>query len=371
MTWFRKVEEEAPGMDGGGYLETRGLEEDAFSYWEARQAEHAAFRSLGDTTLRPWPLPFPGRAWLDLSRFSDGLPLELWHVDELTGAASPVARGQVVLDSGHGLAVGDEPVTRAKTWREVQAEASDPAAWQRLDTEQERNNWLGPELVLRWGRVWPGRLRLVVPDNDLVTPFDLTRPDLYGLSLEDGTPANAEALNVPRGTELVVYLKPRRWRYLAKTIAHYIFVSPFETVPNDEVWIRAWHDRPPFYPLRTQVLKTKTEATVPWYDGTLLSYDPAIAEDFRTSRARADMCREMVAQQFFTLCLSYIFLGAEDCMLTIWRERVQAGEPVAVLERRGVDGGVSRVYVTAKQDLDEAYPRTLIGLFYGPFWCGG
>ena len=363
LTRLRLDGESKPGMDLCWYTQDR-LEEDLRDYGATRNAEYDHATSVGYVDLEPWPVPFPAEAWVDASRYTDDLRVQLMTLDGELGVPAPAPAGDLVLEHDHGIDSEKDRLSSAVSWRDVQASNPDLRRWMRLDSKNESVGMLGTELVLRWRRVRAGRHRLVVPDNALYTPFDATDPGRYLVVSDGGALVGEGGLDIGDG-ETVVYLKPRRWRFLAKTIAHYLYVTPFESVPNDELFIMAWHDRTPFWPVRTDAVHTAGRSDMYWFDGTPLAWDDGIEYYWEHCRHYGELVQQIVSQQYFSMCVSYILVGVEPAMITVEQERVRAGEVVAILERRDDSGVCSRTLVVAREDEEEWYPRTVVGVFYG------
>ncbi|MCP4897622.1 MAG: hypothetical protein GY906_11675 [bacterium] len=371
-----------PGYDELYWKESR-LEE---SLLEDRQTEmNRAIVSLDPIEMAPWPEPLPGTAWVDVTQRyafdgADGVAINLYQVDGITGACVPAPGGQARLTTTPRPEVNlaEERLLPDLTWRQVQARAETPAAWTRHDTKNTTGGTrLEAPLVAVFDRLPPGPgYRIELANNSLFCPFDLTHPERYRLLDDDLMPLPTEGaehrMTLDDGGVYALYLVPRRWRYVAEVVAHFVWISGWERVPMIEYFIRAWTNRPPFYPFRHDLLTTSqtTQMEHPYYDG-LLSYDNGIVWQVDHSRGAAELRTEIVQAQYWTICNVYLLTGVEDARVSIWRQPSRVWDIVAGIGRIDQATGMeSRVWLQQVEDVSSLYPQTLLGQYYVPFWVG-
>jgi hypothetical protein len=363
---------EPPGMDRV-YWREADLEENIGEN-KAEQINRAMM-DPEPVELRPWPELFPAHAWIDWTdRYQadgdEGLRLEVHSVDSLGGRAHPTPAGvaRFTTDPQPLVEPTEERIQRAATWQEVQGLYGPD--WLRLDTKNETGGTrLKAPLALNFGRLRGTGFRLVLPDNSLFAPFDLTHPERYHVTDEDGRHlAGDHWLDLaPRG-HYNLYFRPRRWRYVAVVIAHYWIVSGFESFPADEVFTRSHYDRPPFYPYRHNYPQSAASTSYQNYFGFPRSYDQGITEQWNMSRNAGALRLEIMEGQIYTLCWAKIFIGNEDADVALYRIAPRAADVVLGIGR--VDpatGSESRVWVHQLEDAAAWYPDKLLGQYLVPF----
>ena len=314
LTVPRPVASSLPGVSEGYWREVNCEEFPS----EDRHVEiDAEMRQVTPWAVEPWPELLPGKMWVDwcpeYAGETDGLLVNLHHHETEAGTHAVVPAGEAYLDEApeEELRREEARVSSLMTWREVQSYASTPTDWYRLDT---RNEALGTRLLAPARIVFDGirgsAFRLEVPDQSLWTPFDLRLGlDSYYAMGDSGQvieEADAAAfINLTQRSTHALYLRPRRLRIVVTVIAHYMYATFFEIVMNDEVFTRVYFDRPPVYPIRHDLLRTKTETPLTNYWGDPRSYDYGLDYAFSLSRTAAELAHEILAQQFFDPCMGY------------------------------------------------------------------
>ena len=346
-----------------------------------RQEEiNAIVRDAGPLEVEPWPVPLTRHAPIDdTERYEatgdEGLILELYRVDHLRDETPPAPAGEVRLDLDSEPATDPNAsrITREKTWREIQAGAENPTEWLRLDSKNVTGGTrLKDPVSVQFRGLVGQEFRLVVPDQMIFAPFDLRYPERYYVRDDDGRRLDDERglheMSLQNGGDYTLYLRPRRWRYVATVIAHYLLISPFEVVPMDEFFIRAHFHRPPYYPYRHNIIESSANPTVPNYYGDLRSYDEGVNWQWEHSRAAGYLAQEIIDAQFYTLCLVKIFIGNEDADVTISQYPPEANDVVLGIGRRDRSTGREvRRWVCQKYDLTHVYPWTVISQNLVPF----
>lgn len=233
----------------------------------------------------------------------------------------------------------------------------------RATSENEQKGLLKAPVVALGNSLAGGFVVPELPDNDFFEPFDLRNKDDFLFFLGDKEVSYHAAMQWGNGN-VFLFLRPRQWRFFARVIAHYVYVTWFEEVPNDEVFLKVFYDRFPIFPWRVNLQAAKQFTIWHPYEGAYLFYDYAIDQKWQHSRAASEMRSEMLQQQWFSLCAAYIFLYAEPAAITIWREKPVEGETVCFLGCSGTLAPEKLVRVVRKGG-SNAYPRTLIGTFWG------
>ena len=359
-----------PGMDSF-YWNEGDFETDNI---DRRQEEtNAIVRAAGDLAIAPWPSPLTNQAPIDKTeryeaRGDEGFLLNLYRHDLLTGQNPPAPAGEARLDLDDAATVdpNDARLTREYTWREQQEKADDPTQWIRLDSKNVTGGTrLKEPLAMAWRGLNGAEYLIEIPDQSLIAPVDLRFPERYYATTDDGIrldQAEGErAMALQAGGRYRLYLRPRRWRYVATVIAHYLYISPFEVVPIDEFFIRAHTHRPPFYPYRHNLLETSQNPDVPNFYGDLRSYDEGVNWQWVHSRSANALSSEIINGQFYTLCLVKLFIGNEDPDVSITRYPPEAGDVVLGIGRIDqASGREVRTWIVQNQDLTHVYPWTLI-----------
>lgn len=371
-----------PGMDTVYYSEC-DFEEDNVS---PRPDEiNEAIRTVEDFELRPWPEKFSGKCYIDRTeRYASdaaltGLGLNLHRYERLRDESHYLAAGEwtLDLDADGTLDRTDGRVVRALTWEEVQDRATNPQDWLRLDfiNDDLAGTDLKNQLWVRFQSIRGKEYRLEIPNNVLFAPIDLTHPERYRVLDDDGNRVENELsphlLNLYNRGRYRLYLRPRKWRYVATVIAHYMYVSAFEMFIAQEIFTRAHTDRPPFYPYRHDLIHTTQEANLPDYYGNLHSYDVGISWNWEHSRAAAALSREIIEGQWWTKLVVKIFVGNEAPVVVVSSRPPDAGDIVLGIGRIDSSGRESRHWIQQTTDLTSVYPWEVLGSYIVPWYVTG
>lgn len=369
--------ETVPGMDSV-YFNESDFEEDNT---DPRPREiNELILATEDLELKPWPKRISNRCWIDntprhVSDGLDGLRLNLHRFDRLTGETPLVPAGEWILDLDARQQLDTEAgrVVRELTWKEVQDRAEAPAEWLRLDViNRAGHTKLTDPLFANWRGLRGNEFRLELPDNVLFAPFDLTNADDYQVVGDDGEPINSELsphfMNLYNGGNYRLYLRPRKWRYVATVIAHYWYISAFEYFRAQEVFTRAHTHRPPFYPNRHNLIQTTKTADVPDYFGTKHSTDDGIAWQWEHTRSAGTIAREMIDGQYWTKLIVKIFGGNEMPVVVVSSRPPDPGDIVLGIGRIDSSGRETRYWIQQTADLIAAYPWEVLGSYIFPWY---
>jgi hypothetical protein len=374
----------APGMEELYYRGERSYMETINS--QSAEKSNAAAKEIYPVTISPFPEPMPGRMWIDWTeRYerigNDGLRFELYH-DDLSVGSPLVAAGafglSVTTDPDPEVNPADSRLLRELTNAEQVARRG--GEWLRapLRNEQPGGTDLQAPALIYAQDLRGEAFQLAMPDNSLFTPFDFCYPERYIIVSDDDDatqiqePDQVRAMLAFRnGVNYTLYLRPRRWRYVAETIAHYAWISMFEFVLMDEWFIHSWWDRPPIYPIRHDIMHTSlvSDHWHTYYDP--LAYDIGIDDYWMRSPQFGVLTKLMLDAQVWTVSFAYILLGAENCKTTIWRYEPRGYEYVCGIGTHDyATGDEGRFWVMAKPDVDwvTLYPRTILGQFLMTFW---
>jgi len=226
---------------------------------------------------------------------------------------------------------------------------------------------------MRWQGMHNGRFTIEVPENDIFEPFDLTHAERYvfvtdaDVAIEHGEEWGAFGDNA----RLVFYLRPRRWRWIVVVLAHFEHGNWFESVANDEVFISVFYLRPPFYPMRHNIGVTAQPDSYQVFNfyGQERSLDNGLSSAWDLSWHSRELSRQILAQQWFSLCEYYIFTGNEDPDLALVAMPPRVGE---IVEGIGfvdeASGRESRIWAKQRADLSATYPQRTIGQFLLAGW---
>ena len=373
------VRDVAPGMDRLRWRELN-LEED----WPGEllgRLNDGMRRTDQEVTLAPWPRPLPRLAPLDYTPRHEGLVWRLWQRHQAVPTSESVDASWGAVPAGDAQIVADPTVTdrtqahasRLANPEELRANpALDPTVWLRLPFDNETGGCALKEgLVLKWNSLHNCAFTLSLDDNDVFVPFDLRYQDRYSWVDDDGKPLDPRTVwnTIADRAALRLYLRPRRWKWFAKVIAHYEIDTIFESALNDEVFLAVYWDRPPFYPVRHDVRHTAANRSL-WheYEAAYLSWDDGVNSAWQLSRHIGEMRYQMVQQQYYSLCYAYTLIGAEPAVISIWRTPPLFAEVVLGIGRvRDATGIEQRVWAVQQVGLDAEYPQTLIGQFWGDF----
>lgn len=375
------VRELVPGADLLYWRELR-VEEDAFA-WDVPAHNAAMVAAAGDVDVAPWPEKVARCAPVDITaRYDFAVRLQLLQRASLLAATDPQAWGEVpdglarIIDPRTPVDPfdrGASHLTGQRSQEEIRAESAEPWRFLRLPFRNEVGacDFKRPA-VFRWDGLQAARFTFRLEDDPLFVPFDLSHPERYAWFGEDGSPLEGgEAFaEVGAGADLVLYLVPRRWRLWIHCWVHYEWITWFEQVPNDEQFIRIFYDRPPFYPVRHDVVHSAGQADL-WhdYEEAWLSWDSGVDSKVTGSAAAAALRHEIVMQQWYSLCTAYVLTGVEPAKVTIWQDPPRVGEIVAGIGHRSRSLGVERpIWAVQATDASALYPRTVIGEFYNDFY---
>lgn len=375
--------EQKPGLDGVLWTQPTLWEDDRTQM--LRREQEAALLQVSTEKIAAWPVRIPSHAWIDCTdRYTraadEGLAVILHSADGSVGFPTLTLNYYTPKRSTDPeVSRDDQQNTHAKDWRSARDTwkvAGQQPTILRLDSENElgrtrlREEWF---VTPSW--VGNQQVMLEVPDNSMFVPFDFTRGlEWYEVQLIDEqheilSESRQRAVLQMVGTEaMVIHLRPRRIRFIAQAMARFMYVTPFESAYNDEYFITSGWMRLPFYPTRHDIKNTAGRHDI-WHEwfSTWMSLDYGINEWWSTSKGGSRLRTEIINQQWFSLCMAYVLVFVSSTMLTLQREPPQVGETVAVLEIHDTAldsvGGIYRVIQTA--NLDQVYPRTSIGVFYG------
>ena len=363
-----------PGMDRLTWLEV-DCEEDVLTKGTTQARQNEGMRAGTDLEVAPWPLAVPYHAPVDLVDVNEDLEVSLYH-------HAPGGLGDVPVPAGDIAAVTDpDPVGAPPEGRvkglaspaEVREVVRTPTGWVRLPFANEVGGTrLGNPLILYLQRALYGdRYRLVLEDQPLFAPFDLREEGrYYAVDDENRFVPMSTVVDLLSQGRRRLYLRPRRWRWSIFVWADYVNATAFELIPNTEVFVKVAWNRPPFYPIRHDV-RVSTQSAELWhpYASAYCSYDAGIESQWEASRAYTDLVRQVLEQQFFSLCWSYILLENSDAYVIVDRDPPAAEDVVLGIGWQSGVGQV-RVWIIQRGDLSAVYPKTSIGTFYAFFNAG-
>jgi hypothetical protein len=361
-----------PGMDELTYVEV-DYEEDIRV--DLMNAENDAMKAYDPyLTVAPWPVPIPRHAPLDYTMRYDGLQFVLHHWDqfaedfcEVPGGMALIDSTDVPLDRDHQRLSRELNVGEVRGWPDMKQATRLP-----FPNETGGTDLKEPVAITYYGPK-DCRFALELPDNNYFTPFDLTHPERYILRDSDGTLLEDgwDFLRPGADATRVLYLRPRRMRWIVTVIAHYLWVTWFEEAYNDEVFISVFYQRPPFYPMRHNLgTTTKPEAYQLFnFYGEPRSEDNGLTSSWELSWHSIDLREQILDQQWFSLCEAYEFIGNEDPDLALVAYPPRVGEivlGVGIVDR--ASGREDVVWVYQKEDASSVYPQRTVGEFLLPEW---
>ena len=367
-----------PGMDRVYYNE-EDFEEDGV---DPRPEEiNNLILGTDEITIEPWPEEFSNRAWIDeTTRYEsdglDGLQLNLHRFDRLSEETPFVPAGEWILDTESRQQTEREAgrVVRELTWKEVQDRADNPAEWLRLDliNRSPSGTDIDEPLFANWRGIRGNEFRLELPDNVLFAPFDLTHPERYRVLDEAGDRVDPDLsphlMNLYNGGHYRIYLRPRKWRYVATLVAHYWYISGFEYFRAQEIFTRAHTHRPPYYPIRHNLIQTTKTADLPDYFGNKHSYDTGINWQWEHSRSAAALSREVIEGQYWTKLVVKIFGGNSPPWVSVSSRPADPGDIVLGIGRIDTSGRESRYWIQQTADLTSIYPWEVLGSYLVPWY---
>lgn len=369
------IESLVPGLDEVRWIEADYEEDIRVSLM---LEENAAMRAVKPyLTIRQWPELMPRHAPLDYTMRYDGLQFNLHHfITYMEHEPTAEVPGHTALIDSTFI-----PLDRDHENLSVEADAEDVLALQGqgfvfksvpirlpLPNEVFGTRLKDPAVVFHDGLAGPAFV-LELPDNDYFEPFDLRYPERYVVVDEDGEPIKdgADWLRIHAREMRVVYLRPRRWRWIVTILAHYEYIDWWGSAPSDEMFVSAYFNRPPFYPYRHNIGVTAKETSYDEFTnwmGEPRSYDEGLSQSWDLCWHSQEMRRQILDQQWWSMCEAYVFLGNEppDCTIKAYPPR--QGETVVgfgIVDR--ASGHEETVWVNQLADATELYPQRVIGQF--------
>ena len=371
-----------PGMDQGYFRELD------MEYQWPTERQTAINDDLINTPIRteyrPWPLPFPGRCWIDYSKRYEGadggLKTNLYHWDHIFESMELVPSDLAQIDDPTyyepNVERRYERVTDGMTPDEIAA----AYAWQGGATDYLRMklyNEPGAKHGANCDLVEPAIMahaahvgyeyKLVLDYNPLFAPVDMRHPEWYDLLDENGDPLPEETknrrLSILNNGAYRFYLRPANWRWVAKVWASYIYVSWFEMFYTRQVFTTAWFNRPPIYPWRHDLIHSTQIADFE-YMQTYYSTDSGIDYGFNSSRGAAFLRYQIIDSQWWTQSEAFIFTGNDPATLVLWLYPPDAGDIVlGIGEVDPLTGSEQMFWVRQNRDLTDEYQRTVIGSY--------
>jgi len=340
------------------------------------QQTNAAMRAVDPyLTVAPWPLPVPRQAPLDYTMRYRGFELRLHQFDQAFGAWAPAPGGRATIAPITNPLDRDQQVmSRMLRPEEIRETAADPTRWIRLPFQNEYTGTVLKEPAwMRWQGMHNGRFTIEVPENDIFEPFDLTKPERYVfVTDDDSTIEHGEEWGAfGDNARLVFYLRPRRWRWIVTVLAHFEHGNWYESVANDEVFISVFYLRPPFYPMRHNIGETAQSYSYEVFNfyGQPRSLDIGLTSAWDLSWHSRELRRQILDQQWFTLCEYYVFTGNEDPDLALVAMPPRVGEIVAGIGFVDeASSRESRIWAKQTADLSSVYPQRTIGQFLLAGW---
>jgi hypothetical protein len=334
--------------------------------------------------LRPWPLPFPARMWVDNTPryFGDvgGPQIKTHHQDMLSPGLYdevPATLARIENESFPEVNFEDGRISTEPDVEAIQDRNPHPTEWLRLDLENETAGVsdLREQIVMMQQTDKTGGKVAVVGDyNPIFAPFDLRHPEWYHVMNSDGEVIATDPTDVAKLTAVSpegfyrLYLRPANWRWVVTVVAHYIYISWFEAFPTDEIFTIAYYQRPPIYPKRHDVLNA-----IPVFEinHALHCYDPAIEASWEMSRAEKELAFWIIDAQWYTMSEVYIFVGNDPASCAITMYPPHAGDVVLGIGRVDYPGGAEEVLWLKQVVAGDAAPGwtpTLIEFFFLPWY---
>lgn len=360
---FRKQAGTVPGLDLGWYTDRRIFEESVFEHGTRANTyeQNDAMQDTEGFSFRQWGENMPGHMWVDNThRYHwtgvDGLKFNAYSADRIAGDFPPLGAGDVEF-----LENPDDPevdrsirILRELDHREIRDVVDDPSEWIRRDLLNESG---GTQLREPLAIVFPevrGSVALELVDNSLFDPFDLREQSRYEIRSHSGEILESEQWSFlhPRGVYRL-HLRPRRWKFFVTTFAIFVHVSFVELFYVREVFTQAWYSIPPCYPLRHNII-----------DANVIAGDNAVFHAFEHSQAAADLRRQILEAQYWTLSEAHIFSHIELTQMWIERAPPRKFEIVLGIERLDAGGREpSFVWIQNRRDLTSEYPIQDIAFF--------
>jgi hypothetical protein len=337
------------------------------------------------TELLPWPVPFPGRMWMDnTTRYeaAEGGPvLQAYHNDPYGGGydLAPAGRTElVVVDRKEEVEREQARVSALPTTEAIQDRNPSPTEWLRLDLENEAGSsstdLQRQQVMMHHTDKEGGRVTLSGGFNAITCPFDLREPTWYRVLDRDGAPIATEPEDVakllafdPEG-HYRLYLRPANWRWVYTVVAHYIYVSWFELFYTDQIFTQAYYQRPPVYPKRHDLLHAVPQFTV---NGVPHSYDEAINLSWDYSRASKFLSHQIIDAQWYTMSEAFIFAGNDPGSLVITMYPPAANDIVLGVGRVDYPGGTEEtlwVQQVTDVEAESGWAPTTLEVYYVPWF---
>lgn len=370
-----------PGMDNAYYREL----DMEYNFKDQQERIPQINKELREAPLgvdlRPWPVAFPGRCWIDhTNRYETelgGPRLQLLHHDHYTGEFDPVPSPYCQLENSGDYkpleTVGSERMADTLTVDELAAIDTHPTQWLRLPLGNEVGGRYGGQCDLKEPSVMVFRglsgpdYRLKVDYNDLFMPVDLSHAEWYDVEDDDGNVLSEDAklavLGLRDGGFYHLYLRPANWRWVGTVWATYLYVSWFEMFYTSLAYTTAWFNRPPIYPYRHDFVHTVSNPI--WeYRSVYYSLDPGISDGFNSSEGAAFLRWQILDAQWYTMSEAFIYAGNDEAILTLWKYPPNPGDFVAAIGRVDQPGGDEQVFwLKQKVDLESEWPRAVIGQY--------
>jgi hypothetical protein len=380
----------APGLDLGRYIHAGGAKHWEHYFYEVQAYTHRVNQTLrdgvgGTIPFRSWNPGMPRTCWVDYTnRYEtiEGFYWKLHQRDQITDSYGQVpAAWHVWLDLTYEPPIIDaqEKVSDLKTPSEVALEKSqegeDPTQYVRAPLQNEteyHGSWKGythlkNPIACTISGVGGNNVVLEIPNDQLLfAPQDWRYPEWYKCFNINGEPLEptSEWLSLRRNGKYRVHIRPRMWRWTIFVLAHYIYVTLWGLIPNDEYFTHVFFDRPPFYPWRHDVITTKASSPVYNWNNQARSYDLALDYHWEHTNAAADLSRQIIEQQYSMPSMVYLFLSNEDPDLFLEAWPSYKGDIVAVIERIDeASGSEGLVFVQQSANLLSYFPKFQFGAF--------
>ena len=383
-TWTRPVVNLAyqPGLDRMTYLQVSPTYN--YGWWRSIDdnralGELAFIFDFAQLPFATWPPGMPARMPVDWSAINSGTAggpvFTLHHHDEVTGLTAPVPHpyARQVADALYSpVEDGDDANVGATAYHEdisaANHTAEGPVHIRLSERNRDGGTWLERPLNLRWHGVPGGQMVLVLEDNDLFVPFDLREPGRYAVLNATGTeflaPDASTFMRFRPGELWRVHLRPQFWWFDVWMLVHYEIVTPFISIPSDEVIRFEGAMRPPVWPYRHNLLYTRTIADVPSFFGAYYSWDPGINAGFQYSALGVALSEAAHAEEYHTLCMAKVFLFNEQPWADIWTDAPRVNSIVAAFDHVDrASGEVERFLLMQVFDHRSVYPDRIIGSY--------
>lgn len=370
--------QDSPGMDDAYF---RGLD---MEYTFPGDLQGPINERLRTTPLRadlsPWPVPFPGRCWIDWTPRYEGadgglqIDTARWGVlfEDYDLVPAPTAQIPGTADYEPNVYRDDERLEDTKTVEEIQADWPHPTEWLRRPLGNETGGSRGGYCDLEQAAVMVqnyhigDEFRPVINYSPLFAPVDLRHPEWYNVVNVDGeqiseSPERWMSMR-PDGRHRL-YLRPANWRWVATVWANYIYVSWFEMFPTRLVFTFAHFDRPPIYPTRHDLIHTSQYTQIE-YLNTMWSYDIGIEDAYNLSRGAQFLRDQIIDSQWWTQSEAFIFTRNDPLTLAMWLWPPEPGDIVLGIGTVDQKTGEEQVaWIQQNRDLTDEYQRQVTGSY--------